>query len=147
MKWVLPTLSGFLLSHRTGFLFVSLVWAVLVFLLMQGYSLALGSSLCLQCVESCWGGFCCCRAGTLGIRAQWLQFTFLVAARHVESSQPGIEPMSPALAVDSFLLDYKGSLKLQTFNSTDIMTLMRIFIKIIYIYIYLITLPDPGPHF
>ena len=44
--------------------------------------------------------------------------------------------MSPALAVDSFLLDYKGSLKLQIFNSTDIMTLMRVFIKIIYIYIY-----------
>ena len=128
--WISPVTR-----HR--FLFVSLVWAVLVFLPMQVYSLALGSSLWLQCVESCCGGFCCCRAGTLGIWAQWLQFTFLVAARHVESSQPRIEPMSPALAVDSFLLDYKGSLKLQIFNSTDIMTLMRVFIKIIYIYIYM----------
>ena len=30
--------------------------------------------------------------------AHKLQFTFLVPARHVESSQPGTEPMSPALA-------------------------------------------------
>ena len=67
MKWMLPALSGFLLSRCTGFLFVSLVLAVLGFLPMQRYSLVLGSSLWLQCVESFWGGFCCYRAGTLGI--------------------------------------------------------------------------------
>ena len=48
------------------------------------------------------------------------------------SSQPGIEPMSPHLHVDSYLLDHQGSLTLETFNSTDITTLLRICIKFLY---------------
>ena len=69
VDWVLPTLSGFLLSCWPGFLFVSLVFAALVFLLIQGYSLVPESTLRLQSLES-WGGFSCCRSGALGIWAQ-----------------------------------------------------------------------------
>ena len=54
VDWVVPTLSGLLLSCWPGFLFVSLVLVTLVFLPIQGYSLVPESSLCLQSVESCW---------------------------------------------------------------------------------------------
>lgn len=42
VRWVLPTLSGFLLSHWPGFLFVWLLLAALVFLPMREYSLVTG---------------------------------------------------------------------------------------------------------
>ena len=44
------------------------------------------------------GGFSCCRAWALGMQAQQLWHTGLVALQHVPSSWTGIEPVSPALA-------------------------------------------------
>ena len=43
-------------------------------------------------------GFLCCRGQTLAAQAQWLWFVGLIPPWHVESSGPGVEPMSPALA-------------------------------------------------
>ena len=70
VRWVLPTLSGFLLSHWPGFLLVWLVLAALVFLPMREYSLVTGLLSHCGVWASHHGGFSCCRSGTLGIWAQ-----------------------------------------------------------------------------
>ena len=53
-----------------------------------------------RCVAgaSHFGGFSCCGAWALGMQAQWLWHTGLVALQRVPSSWTGIEPVSPALA-------------------------------------------------
>ena len=75
-------------------------WLYWVFVAAHRFSLVLGSGLLSSCGE--WAshrrGFFCCWAWAPGTRAQLLWHMGLVAGWHVESSGPGVEPMSPALA-------------------------------------------------